>query len=86
MPLYNYKCPKGHQFEAFNKMADREVSSCPSCNEVASQTVSGTRIATHGFKFGWFEHLTSEPVYVRNKRHMKELCERYDCYAPGVLD
>lgn len=27
-----------------------------------------------------------EPVYAKSKKHMKELCNRYECYAPGVLD
>ena len=86
MPLYNYKCPKGHEFEAINCMVNRALCKCPKCNRMAKQTISRRPAAVHGFKFGWFEDMDLEPVYAKNKKHMKELCNRYECYAPGVLD
>ena len=86
MPIYNYICPNLHEFEAINTMENRAFSKCGNCGRIAKQTVSRRAVAVHGFKFGVFEHLTHEPVYVKNKKHMKELCERYECYAPGVLD
>ena len=86
MPLYNYICPKNHEFEAINSMKNRALSKCGQCGRMAKQTVSRRPAAVHGFKFGWFEDMDLKPVYAKNKKHMKELCNRYDCYAPGVLD
>ncbi len=31
MPIYEYRCPNGHTFELFQKMADPPADSCPTC-------------------------------------------------------
>jgi putative FmdB family regulatory protein len=31
MPIYEYRCPNGHQFEVFQAMADDPVSVCQEC-------------------------------------------------------
>jgi putative FmdB family regulatory protein len=31
MPIYEYRCINGHQFEVFQAMADDPVSSCQQC-------------------------------------------------------
>ena len=31
MPLYEYRCEKGHTFEVFQKMTDDPVSECERC-------------------------------------------------------
>ena len=33
MPIYEYKCPKGHVFEVFQRMADAPVEVCEVCGE-----------------------------------------------------
>lgn len=87
MPLYNYLCPAcSHSFEAINKMAHRACNKCPKCNNMAKQTVSRRPASIIPFKYGDFEHIDINPVYVKSKKHMKELCNRFECYAPGVLD
>ena len=38
MPLYEYKCVQcGNEFEAQNKIADRETSQCPECGGQGQQ-------------------------------------------------
>ncbi len=86
MPLYNYICPNLHEFEAIERMENRALSQCPKCESMAKQTVSRRPAVVHGFKFGMFEHLALEPIYVKGKRHMQVLCDEHECYAPGVLD
>lgn len=86
MPLYNYKCSCGNEFEAFEKMDHSAFSKCPHCGSNGNQTICRRPAAVHDFKLGWFEHIAPDPVYVKSKKHLKELCNRYDCYAPGVLD
>jgi putative FmdB family regulatory protein len=31
MPIYEYRCPNGHTFELFQRMADAPASSCEVC-------------------------------------------------------
>jgi putative FmdB family regulatory protein len=31
MPIYEYRCDNGHQFEVFQAMSDDPVSACPDC-------------------------------------------------------
>ena len=33
MPIYEYKCPKGHVFELFQKMTDSQPKVCEVCGE-----------------------------------------------------
>ena len=31
MPVYEYRCPNGHTFEVFQKMADAPIGACEVC-------------------------------------------------------
>jgi putative FmdB family regulatory protein len=31
MPIYEYRCPNGHNFELFQKMSDAPAESCEAC-------------------------------------------------------
>jgi putative FmdB family regulatory protein len=33
MPIYEYRCPNGHQFEVFQAIGDDPVSTCQVCGE-----------------------------------------------------
>ena len=39
MPLYEYKCPKGHVFEVVQKMSDYPTLACEICGEGQVQRV-----------------------------------------------
>jgi putative FmdB family regulatory protein len=43
MPTYEYRCPKGHEFEHFFRTISAAESKmkCPECGEVAERKVSG---------------------------------------------
>ena len=43
MPTYEFRCPKGHQFEHFFRTisASEKVFKCPTCGEMAERLVSG---------------------------------------------
>lgn len=41
MPTYEYRCPKGHEFERFQKMSDDPVAECPECGQNAERLLSG---------------------------------------------
>jgi len=40
MPTYEYRCKKGHEFEAFQKMSDPPLSECPECGAPAERKIS----------------------------------------------
>lgn len=40
MPTYEYRCPKGHEFEEFQRMSDPPVASCPVCGAEAERLLS----------------------------------------------
>ncbi len=33
MPIYEYRCPKGHQFEVFHRMTDPDPEACEVCGK-----------------------------------------------------
>ena len=39
LPIYEYKCPKGHVFEVFQKMTDPPQEVCVTCGEGPVQRV-----------------------------------------------
>lgn len=39
VPIYEYKCPKGHIFELFQKMSDAQPKVCEICGEGPVQRV-----------------------------------------------
>jgi putative FmdB family regulatory protein len=39
VPIYEYKCPKGHVFELFQKMSDSQPEVCEICGEGPVQRV-----------------------------------------------
>lgn len=43
MPTYEYRCPKGHEFEHFFRTisAAESTMKCPECGEIAERRVSG---------------------------------------------
>lgn len=41
MPTYEYRCPAGHAFEKFQKMAEKPRAKCPTCGLPATRQISG---------------------------------------------
>ena len=41
MPTYEYRCPKGHEFELFQRMSDEARATCPDCGKTAERLLSG---------------------------------------------
>jgi putative FmdB family regulatory protein len=40
MPTYEYRCTKGHTFDAFQKMSDEPLDTCPECGADAERMLS----------------------------------------------
>jgi putative FmdB family regulatory protein len=41
MPTYEYRCPKGHEFELFQRMSDEPRADCPHCGLGGERLLSG---------------------------------------------
>jgi putative FmdB family regulatory protein len=41
MPTYEYRCPKGHEFELFQRMSDEPKAECPRCGADSERLLSG---------------------------------------------
>ncbi len=41
MPTYEYRCPKGHEFELFQSMSEEPRTACPECGKTAQRLLSG---------------------------------------------
>lgn len=41
MPTYEYRCPKGHHFELFQKMSEEPRVECPECGSMSERLLSG---------------------------------------------
>ena len=39
MPMYDYRCPNGHEFEDMNTIANREKAECFHCGAMADQVL-----------------------------------------------
>ena len=48
MPLYQYKCPDGHEFEALRSISSRDNAPCPTCGKD-----SQAQMSTCNWSFGW---------------------------------
>lgn len=40
MPTYEYRCPKGHEFEIFQRISDEPRAECPECGKEAERLLS----------------------------------------------
>lgn len=41
MPTYEYRCTKGHTFEAFQSIKDEPLSRCPVCKSAVKRVING---------------------------------------------
>lgn len=77
MPLYKYKCKTCDQVtEQFKSVSQRhEVENCSQCGGEKKLLIGNFN---RGFVLEpqYFEHLDSKPVWIKNKKHLKQECEK----------
>lgn len=56
---------------------------CPACVKERGEVQKTA--AVHIFKPMWAEHLESEPVYIKSKRHYKDECKKRNVSCAGLL-
>jgi putative FmdB family regulatory protein len=51
MPIYEYRCVKGHEFEAFQSMSEDPISKCMECGAAAERVLSAPAVHFKGSGF-----------------------------------
>lgn len=51
MPIYEYRCDKGHRFETFQSMSEDSISSCVECGAPSQRVLSAPAIHYKGSGF-----------------------------------
>ena len=82
MPIYQYKCKKCNKiFDEFSTIEDRNKVKCK-CGGDAIIWFGGLKaVAIQVWKPYWEENITHQPVLVKSKQHLKQLCKENDCIA-----
>ena len=73
MPTYEYRCEKGHDFEAFQRMSDPPLTECPECGAPAERRISaGTGLVFKGSGFYITDYKKADEAKARGKRKAAE--------------
>ncbi len=51
MPVYDYRCEKGHRFEAIQSMSDKALTTCEECGAPAQRVLHAPAIHFKGSGF-----------------------------------
>jgi len=85
MPLYDFKCLNcNEEFEQFARIKDRNKVKCW-CDGETEILITNSK-NDDWFKPHFNEHFTGEPVFVKSRRHMKELCLKHDVTSRALGD
>lgn len=86
MPLYDMKCNEcGHEFEDIFKINELENAMCPKCWGSVRILITNPN-NTDWFKPHWNENFDTEPVFVRSRNHLKQLCDQYGVISHALGD
>ena len=61
MPIYEYRCHNGHEFEALQRMSAEPLSSCESCGAPAQRVLSAPAVHFKGSGFYATDYAKKEP-------------------------
>lgn len=77
MPLYDMRCTGcGLEEERLVRFSERDKQVCRRCEAPMRVIFRGSAGRYHPFPEGWWEHLDTKPIYIRNKRQLREECRR----------
>jgi len=60
MPIYEYRCDKGHEFEVFQRMSEDALSSCEKCGAPAQRMLSAPAVHFKGSGFYTTDYATKK--------------------------
>lgn len=86
MPLYDFQCLSCEkEFEEMSKIDERKEVKCPKCHG-ATKIIYKVPFKDDWFKPYWDPHFDIKPIFVRSKKHMKELCLKYNVTSRALGD
>ena len=86
MPLYDFQCIGClHEFEELCKLDKRTKMKCPHCGN-KTKILLGNCSKKDWFKPHTTDHFTDTPIFVKSKRHFKELCLKHDVTSRALGD
>ena len=72
MPLYEYECPKGHHFEAIQRVNDHPLRRCGHCSSPVRRTISQPTLL-HNRGIHVFDRYTKDDVLRGRPSSLKSL-------------
>jgi len=73
MPTYEYRCKKGHEFEAFQRMSDPPLTECPECGAPAERRISaGTGLVFKGSGFYITDYKRADEKKAADRKKARE--------------
>ncbi len=72
MPLYEYKCTKGHRFEAIQKVKENPLTQCSVCSAKARRVISQPTLL-HNRGIHVFDRVTQDDVLRSRPSSLKSL-------------
>ena len=60
MPIYEYRCENGHEFEAFQSMSEDPISECMECSAPAERVLSAPAVHFKGSGFYTTDYARNE--------------------------
>lgn len=74
MPLYAYRCPKGHRFDARKSVEERDSAACPRCSRSGQRQRATFAVNWNGLppSRGGIAPLVSDFADERNRRARME--------------
>jgi len=83
VPLYDLICHNpacGHRERDYFKHLHDPLPQCPKCHEPMQVDWQGNAPAVHDFKkyAGLWNDITHEPIEIRSRGQLKEVCKRHN--------
>jgi len=86
MPLYDMKCLNcGKEQEKFCSVVELHRQECSECGGRLKVLITNSH-NQDWFHPHWNEHFTGEPIWVRTRGHLKELCLKHNVTSRALGD
>jgi len=80
IPNICYKCGENidHPVHYYRYEEGKQIEICRDCKNIRDIKYSTAKMVSNIFKPYWHPNLTSKPVWVKSKKHLKELDRKYN--------
>lgn len=91
MPLYDIECKRcKHEWEEMRTIAEVDTMDgyfvCPECGFLKGKIVIKHYRNEDWFHPHWNEHFEVNPVFVKSRNHLKQLCDKYGMVSNALGD